>query len=165
MFGVRCWSCSSVGRLATLWKNWWMKSQQQKWRSRVISHLSNCAKNEQVRASRSGRGWAALRRRRNAPPALWARLFSVCTASFATDGAVSLRRCRCWARLFSVYTASFATDGAVLLLLRCLQLWMDVLDRWRRVPLCRWNLLQTDVLDEPYPGTFGAFAISAATVG
>ena len=56
MFGARCWSCSSIGRLAILWKSWWTKSQQQKWRSRVISHLTYCAKNEQVAPSKVDAG-------------------------------------------------------------------------------------------------------------
>ena len=46
MSGVRCWSFSSTGRLATIWKQWWTKSQQLKWRLRVISRLMYCAKNE-----------------------------------------------------------------------------------------------------------------------
>ena len=48
MSGVRCWSFSSTGRLATIWKQWWTKSQQLKWRLRVISRLMYCVKNEQV---------------------------------------------------------------------------------------------------------------------
>ena len=48
MSGVRYWSCSFTGRLASVWKKWWMKSLQQKWRLRVISRLMYCVKNEQV---------------------------------------------------------------------------------------------------------------------
>ena len=46
MSGVRCWSSSSTGGLASIWKQWWTKSQQLKWRLRVISRSMCCAKNE-----------------------------------------------------------------------------------------------------------------------
>ena len=46
MCGVRCWSFSSTGRLASVWEHWWTKSQQLKWRLRVISPFTCCAKNE-----------------------------------------------------------------------------------------------------------------------
>ena len=46
MSGLRCWSFSSTGRLASIWKQWWTKSQQLKWRLRVISRSMYCAKNE-----------------------------------------------------------------------------------------------------------------------
>ena len=46
MSGARCWSSSSTGGLASLWKQWWTMSQQLKWRSRVISRSTCCAKNE-----------------------------------------------------------------------------------------------------------------------
>ena len=46
MSGVRCWSSSSTGGLASIWKQWWTMSQQLKWRLRVISRSMCCAKNE-----------------------------------------------------------------------------------------------------------------------
>ena len=46
MSGARCWSSSSTGGLASIWKQWWMMSQQLKWRLRVISRSTCCAKNE-----------------------------------------------------------------------------------------------------------------------
>ena len=46
MSGVRCWSFSSTGGLASIWKQWRTKSQQLKWRLRVISRSMYCAKNE-----------------------------------------------------------------------------------------------------------------------
>ena len=46
MCGVRYWSFSSTGRLASVWKQWRTKSQQLKWRLRVISRSMYCAKNE-----------------------------------------------------------------------------------------------------------------------
>ena len=46
MSGARCWSSSSTGGLASIWKQWWTMSQQLKWRLRVISRSTCCAKNE-----------------------------------------------------------------------------------------------------------------------
>ena len=46
MCGARCWSFSSTGGLAGVWKQWWTKSQRLKWRLRVISPLMYCVKNE-----------------------------------------------------------------------------------------------------------------------
>ena len=46
MCGARCWSFSSSGKLAGVWKQWWTKFPRLKWRLRVISPLMNCAKNE-----------------------------------------------------------------------------------------------------------------------
>ena len=46
MSGARCWSSSSTGGLASIWKQWWTMSRQLKWRSPVISRSTCCAKNE-----------------------------------------------------------------------------------------------------------------------
>ena len=46
MSGARCWSSSSTGGLASIWRQWWTMSQQLKWRLRVISRSTCCAKNE-----------------------------------------------------------------------------------------------------------------------
>ena len=46
MCGARYWSFSSTGGLAGVWKQWWTRSQQLKWRLRVISPSMYCAKNE-----------------------------------------------------------------------------------------------------------------------
>ena len=46
MCGARCWSFSSTGGLAGIWKRWWTKSPRLKWRLRVISPLMYCVKNE-----------------------------------------------------------------------------------------------------------------------
>ena len=46
MSGVRCWSSSSTGGLAGIWRQWWTMYQQLQWRSRVISRSTCCAKNE-----------------------------------------------------------------------------------------------------------------------
>ena len=46
MSGARCWSSSSTGGLAGIWRRWWTMYQQLKWRLRVISRSTCCAKNE-----------------------------------------------------------------------------------------------------------------------
>ena len=46
MSGARCWSSSSTGGLASIWRQWWTMYQQLQWRSRVISRSTCCAKNE-----------------------------------------------------------------------------------------------------------------------
>ena len=46
MYGARCWSFSFTGGLAGVWTQWWTKSQQLKWRLRVISPSMSCAKDE-----------------------------------------------------------------------------------------------------------------------
>ena len=46
MRGVFYWSFSSIGRLASPWRKWWMKSQQPKWHLRVISPSMFYVKNE-----------------------------------------------------------------------------------------------------------------------
>ena len=46
MSGARCWSFSSTGGLASTWRQWWTMSQQPKWRLRVISRSTCCAKNK-----------------------------------------------------------------------------------------------------------------------
>ena len=46
MSGARCWSSSSTGGLASIWKQWWTMFQQLKWRLRVTSRSTCCAKNE-----------------------------------------------------------------------------------------------------------------------
>ena len=46
MSGAHCWSSSSTGGLASTWKQWWTTSQQPKWRLRVISRSTCCAKSK-----------------------------------------------------------------------------------------------------------------------
>ena len=46
MHGARCWSFSSTGVLAGVWKQWWTKSPRLMWRLHVISPWMYCAKNE-----------------------------------------------------------------------------------------------------------------------